>query len=236
VNAWLAVDTATDHGQVAVGEPGARPLGSATLAPRTHAKTLLSSARALLQAQGLNWGDVEGVVVGDGPGSFTGLRIAWSTVKGIVSVRPSLQVHTAPSLVAAAHHAAVKYDAPSVCAVYDAMRGEVFAAVYEFDRGGPVERLRPTLTTIPDLTRRAAPALAVGDGVRIGEALLRDWTGRDPVAPPTGMPTAAALLALVAAHATRVVSDIDRFEPEYGRKAEAQVRWEHEHGRRLPGA
>ena len=62
-----------------------------------------------------------------------------------------------------------------------------------------------------------------------------DHAGREPIPPPAGASRAAAFLALEAvAGALRPVPDIMEFDPDYGRPAEAQVRWERAHGRRLP--
>ncbi len=64
---------------------------------------------------------------------------------------------------------------------------------------------------------------------------VRTWTGRDPVGPPAGVPRASALIEMLAVPgALTTVDDVDAFEPEYGRPAAAQVRWEREHGRPLP--
>jgi hypothetical protein len=81
----------------------------------------------------------------------------------------------------------------------------------------------------------AVPALVVGDGAAAQAAAVRAWTGRDPVPPPVGAPRAAALLALERIPgALRPIADPAAFEPDYGRPAEAQARWERAHGRPLP--
>ena len=80
-----------------------------------------------------------------------------------------------------------------------------------------------------------APALAVGDGAVAYADLVRSWTGREPVGPPVGAPSAAALLDLRGRPGVATpIPDVAAFEPTYGRKAEAQVKWEREHGRPLP--
>jgi tRNA threonylcarbamoyladenosine biosynthesis protein TsaB len=198
--------------------------------PRTHARDLTPTVVEALGRAGRSWRDLEGVVVGDGPGSFTGLRIAWGTVKGLVSGAPGLVVRTVPSLMAAAASRAA--DGGTICALYDAMRGEVFAAVYEF--GDDVRTvLAPTLTSVAHLAREsAAPDAVVTDGRVEQTAELRAWSGRAPVVADQGR--ASALLDLVSRDAATVVIDPHTFQPSYGRKAEAQVRWEERHGRTLP--
>jgi hypothetical protein len=63
---------------------------------------------------------------------------------------------------------------------------------------------------------------------------MEEWTGRPPVGPPVGVPHAGALLELLdLPGATALVEDPDASEPNYGRLAEAQARWERAHGRPL---
>jgi tRNA threonylcarbamoyladenosine biosynthesis protein TsaB len=231
----LALDTATDCASLAIGADGAL-LGEITLSGRRHAAALLPGLEQLLALVGAEWGDVGRVVVADGPGSFTGLRIGVATVQGLVRARPDIAVGTAPSLLAAAWRAA-PYHAGAIAALYDALRGEVYGAVYRFDGGGVHCALVPRLGTV-DVLRAACPVqpvIALGDGATAYAEQVRSWTGRAPVGPPAGMPAAAALLALDGvAGGVRDIEDVMTFEPDYGRPAEAQARWERAHGTRLP--
>jgi tRNA threonylcarbamoyladenosine biosynthesis protein TsaB len=203
---------------------------------RRHAAALVPAVHEVLRFAGLGYGGLQGIVVADGPGSFTGLRIGFATALGILAERDELDLYTAPSLLATALGARA-FCGGAVAALYDALRGEVFGAVYEV-AGHRVEvLLPPTRATVEDLMARCprAPVLAVGDGAaRYGDS-VRAWTGRDPVGPPVGSPRASLLLsALALEHGATKVEDPVSFEPAYGRLAEAQVRWEREHGRPLP--
>jgi hypothetical protein len=123
-----------------------------------------------------------------------------------------------------------------VAAVYDALRGEVFAAVYRFGPAGLETLLGPRLLAAAELPRmRPAPVVAVGDGAAAYPDVIAAWTGRSPVGPPEGGPRASALLQLRGvAGAVARLDDPAAAEPTYGRLAEAQARWEHAHGRPLP--
>lgn len=232
----LAIDTATALGSVAVGRPGA-PVAEIVFGDRRHAASAAPAVQEVLRLAGVSWGDITGVVLADGPGSFTGLRIGCALVQGIVRAREQLTLSTAPSLMATAWIGARFHDGP-IAALYDAMRGDVFCAVYRFPAGEPVETLLPpTLSRVETLRAREAlqPVVAVGDGAALHAEAVRAWTGRAPVAPPEGSPRALALIQLLAVRgATRLVTTPSEFEPQYGRPAEAQRRWEENHGRPLP--
>ncbi len=232
---YLAIDTATDLGSVAAGEPGS-PVAEVRFGERRHAAALPPAVEETLRLAGAGYGDLAGIVVADGPGSFTGLRIGVATAKGILRVHDRLTLHTAPSLLAAAW-VAHRFTAGPVAALYDALRGDVFGAVYQLDEAGVRELVAPVCCTVAELAARSpvAPALAVGDGAAAYPVEVRRWTGRDPVAPPEGAPRASALLELLAVEGgAAAVDDPEAFEPEYGRLATAQVRWEEKHGRPLP--
>ena len=231
---YLAVDTATPLGSVAVGDRHGA-LAEAAVGNRRHAAATLPAIEQVLELADVALADLEGIVLADGPGSFTGLRIGFATVKGLLREEPRLTLRLAPSLMGLAWHAAPVAAGP-VAALYDALRGEVFAAVYA-RTGGTIETLlSPRLTTPEALIRDAPPvAVAVGDGAAAHEDLMRRWTGRAPVGPPVGAPRAGALLELLgAAGATIMVENASAVEPAYGRLAEAQSRWERAHGRALP--
>ena len=231
---YLALDTATPLGSVAVGDArGAR--AEAAVGDRRHAAATLPAVEHVLRLADLTFADLEGIVLADGPGSFTGLRIGFATAKGLLREHSGLVLRVAPSLMSLAWQAAAFAGGP-VAALYDALRGEVFAAVYAVSEGRIETLLAPRLTT-PEALVEAAPrvAVAVGDGASAHAALMRRWTARAPVGPPLGVPRAGALLQLLGVDgASQVVEDPASLEPTYGRLAEAQTRWERAHGRALP--
>jgi len=234
VTLFLALDTATELGSVAVGEPGA-PLAELYIPPRRHASAVMPAVREVLRLIGAGIDDLQGIVVADGPGSFTGLRVSFATAKGIMMTQDALELTTIPSLMGAAWVGSSATAGP-VAAMYDALRGEVFAAVYDFRGRRLAAVVPPQLTTVTQLAERSpqVPTLAVGDGAVVHREAVEAWTGRGPLGPPAGAPRAAALVELLVVDgAARRVPDPDRLEPEYGRMAEAQVRWEEKHGRSL---
>src|SRR5437762_13814126 len=135
---WLAIDTATDIASVAVGKPPDTEAGVFVQGARRHAAELIVLIDHSLKQAGLRPQDLEGIVVGDGPGSFTGLRIGWAAAKGLAQPA-GLSVAAVPSLMAAAATVARQLGPVPVAACYDALRGQVSGPVYVLrpDAGEP---------------------------------------------------------------------------------------------------
>lgn len=229
---WLALDTATDRASVAVGT--AARMHTATLhGARRHAAALPGLIEQALSAAGLELEDPGGVIVADGPGSFTGLRVGASVAKALVRAR-SLPLWTAPSLMARACGAA-PHDGRLVVVLADALRGDVYAAAYRFTPDAVDTVFRPAVLR-PDQVRVrcGAPDLLVSAAAPAAAALVQD--GTVPVVEgEAAAPDAAALIVLRdLAGGAEAVPDVAGWEPEYGRPAEAQARWEETHGRPLP--
>lgn len=230
---YLSIDTATGKGSVAVGVPG-RVSATVGIYQRRHSGALLAAVDYLLSVEEVAYRDLAGVVLGDGPGSFTGLRIGFASAKGLVADH-DIPVLLAPSMMAAAWSARRVWGGP-IRVAYDALRGEVYGAEYSFSAERVVEELKPTLF-------RAGTGWKAGSsapkGLVVEEPLLGvDWLAEGSV-PRTGLGSlqggAASLIELLDLRdSVTSVTDVSGLEPNYGRKAEAQVRWEAKHGVPLP--
>lgn len=209
---WLALDTATSRATVAVGSSAADAAEESLDGARQHARALLPMVTRVLERRGLTLAALDGVIVADGPGSFTGLRVAAAFAKALLDTR-RLPLRTAPSLLARATAAAGP--AETIMTVADALRGEHYAAVYRFPAGRIETLVAPRVVRTAELE-----ALAASCGARIAAD-----------APPR----AAWLLELLGRDGgTTEVGNVQSWEPVYGRPAEAQAKWEREHGRALP--
>jgi tRNA threonylcarbamoyladenosine biosynthesis protein TsaB len=228
----LAIDTATDRASVALGRPGMEPIEENVAGARRHAAALLPMVERLLCRAGASLDDVRGIVLSDGPGSFTGLRVGASLAKALVQAR-NLPLWVAPSLLVRA--AGVAEEDALVLAVASALRGEVYAAAYRFRRDGLQTVLSPSVRRPDELAASSfQPDVLVGEAPVEVIAALEKWAGRRIIGPPSGSPRASQLLGLVGRPGGAYLAEAAQWEPVYGRPAEAQARWEIAHGRPLP--
>ncbi|MBO7673539.1 MAG: tRNA (adenosine(37)-N6)-threonylcarbamoyltransferase complex transferase subunit TsaD [Atopobiaceae bacterium] len=137
----LALDTSSDMlccavARVASANDKVKLLSSGDHMCRRHAnEELTSTALAALDDAGLSMADVDGVLVGRGPGSFTGVRIGVATAKGL-SCGLSKPLYGASTLDATAWTAWLAGVRGILAVVLDAMRGEVYPGIYELDNQG----------------------------------------------------------------------------------------------------
>lgn len=162
--------------------------------------------------------DFARVVCGEGPGSFTSLRIAASIAKG-VAVAADCPLFAVSSLLLSVASVAPQIPSGLYLSVLDAQRGELFAVQVQRDADGRISA-SGELEIFPaaELERRAALA-----GARIAGAdqEVNTW------------PRAAGLAVLLPEVLKHGPVDLVSWEPVYGRAPEAQVRWEKTHGRAL---
>ena len=134
----------------------------------THSRTLLPMAEDMLKNAELTIGDVDLFAVAHGPGSFTGVRIGVSTVKGLAwaANKPCVGVST---LEAMAWHGLAAGGV--VCPVMDARRSQVYNALFEIRGGKPVRLCEDRPIALeelaPQLRELDSPAFLVGDGAAI---------------------------------------------------------------------
>ncbi len=173
--------------------------------------------------------DLDAIVCGAGPGSFTSLRIAAALAKGL-SHAASVPLYAVPSLLLAAAafaaHATSHAGSPAsdgrLLVHSDALRDERYVMPVHVHADG-------TVRADGDVERVPVAALAMRAGDRV---LLAVAGGSATFAAPVASPDAAALTR-VAGWRTHGAVDTATWEPASGRLAEAQVKWEAQHQRPL---
>lgn len=143
------------------------------LTPQKHAELILPLIDALLKENSITKDDLDGIVLGVGPGSFTGVRIAASTAQGL-ALGLNLKVALVTSLKALALESFEHRSAQYVVSSIDARMGEVYLAVYKNENGilsllDEERVLKPedALLKIKELTSDSIDVIFGGSGVEV---------------------------------------------------------------------
>lgn len=131
----LGIDTSAVVSACAVCEVGENPkvIASGTLNTKlTHSQTLVPFLENIIKSAGLDLSDIDAFAVSAGPGSFTGLRIGVSVVKGMASALDK-PVRSVSTLSAIAYNFTIT-DA-IICSVMDARCNQVYNALFRIQNG-----------------------------------------------------------------------------------------------------
>lgn len=191
--------------------------------PRTHSERILHGVDQILRGAGLHPQDIQGVAVGLGPGSFTGIRIALSTAKGL-ALALSIPLVGVPTLEAMAHN--VPFWPQDICPMVDARRGHVYGAVFqaayrsmEQKEGQRVRELTSWLRVFSDAT------IFLGTGAVAYRETIRKILGSRAHFPPAELlhPRAAVIARLgLERMNSGVADDLDHLEPLYLKRSEPE--------------
>lgn len=273
----LGIDTATrvgsvglvraalDDGAVALPEPGRIAEGSALLAEATrdtglgHGTELLALIDECLDAAGVALEDVGCIAVSIGPGSFTGLRVALATSKGLALGGGAMLVGvpTLPALAAAVlpgwggDEAAAPEPGVVIAPCLDARKGEVYGATFVVREpvwGDAFPRLERTsedaayapaafVDVLSERTPAGSRILLLGDGcARYASEIVAPLGERAQVLsfarrPPSGSAVARAGAGMFAASGP---DDRAGLVPRYARASEAEIMRERRDAGRVP--
>ncbi len=229
---YLGLDTSTPLGSVCVGV-GSRVVTSAVIRGQgSHSSDLIPTIGGVLLEAGADLSELAGLVVGAGPGSFTGVRVAAATAKGLAHAL-DVPLWAVSSLEAGAAFVDIdeverdgieqeERDLPRYV-LFDARSDRVYGACYRPTESGLEVLIPPHSTTIGAVLSGDLPiSVFAGDGARRHADEIRG-AGFTLLPAPFGMPTAAGLLRAVADSPPREpVEDVARWEPEYLRSSSAE--------------
>jgi len=224
----LAFDTATDRLAVALGRNKEILSEANIIAPREHMERLLPTIDSLFGQYKVKPADLDAIIVGLGPGSFTGVRIGVSTARGLAQGLGKRIVGIATSDCLAF---GLEWDGKIAC-VMDAKRGEVYASFYQ-STGKETKRLTDNKIFAPqDFCRmveqyKEDKVLLAGDalfsygelfksrlGSKIQFASLDDW-----------YPKAGNLIRLFFDESVQKTNDLAEVKPIYIRLSQAEEVW-----------
>jgi tRNA threonylcarbamoyladenosine biosynthesis protein TsaB len=187
----LAFDTSTEVLSIAVqaGGPGAVPFEYCGAGGARASSALLPVIQDLLREAGLRLADLDAIVFGRGPGSFTGLRTACSVAQGL-AFGAGIPVLAVDTLLAVAEDARYREGVERVMALLDARMDEVYSAAYVHESGHWLQQ-GTTMLGAPEGVAAPAGFAIAGNAFTAYGALLPSAAVRIDA-----MPTAAALLRL----------------------------------------
>lgn len=223
----LAIDTSSTSGSVALTDDG-RLIEERTVGDvGTHADWLMRGISGLLTSSGQPINEVDLFALTIGPGSFTGLRIGVSTVKGLAWSlgKPVAGVSTLVSLASN-----LRYTDMTVCPVLDARKREVYTALYRFEGGEAIALLPDSALSPKRLFEKIAeligdgPLVFLGSGLGVYGELIKENVPWGVFTPEPLWHSRAANIALLAEKDASRWKDAISITPLYLRKSEAELK------------
>lgn len=138
----LNIDTATESGSVCLARDGHLWEARGSERQKDHAAQVMPFVNEVLEQRGVRLAEIEAVAISGGPGSYTGLRVATSTAKGLCYAWnvPLLAIGSLEVLTYGMQHATADHSAGNLwCPLIDARRMDVFMALYD-------DQLQPLVT------------------------------------------------------------------------------------------
>ncbi|GAC23874.1 probable M22 peptidase homolog HI_0388 [Paraglaciecola mesophila KMM 241] len=229
----LIIDTATEACSVALNING-QPFNQFEICPQQHSQRILPMIDGLLKEAGATLNEIDYLGFGQGPGSFTGVRIATGILQGL-ALGTGLHVVGVSTLAAMAQQAVSEHQAQDVFCAIDARMGEVYFAHYQAQNGLATlvgsEQVLPPENAAQILAQKSnSPSFAVGTGWAAYDVLLAtlDDERKPNVLQSVLYPDAKFMLPLVESAATAgLAKEIEQVEPVYLRD---KVTW-----KKLPG-
>jgi tRNA threonylcarbamoyladenosine biosynthesis protein TsaB len=229
----LGIDTSTQCGSVGLIEDEHILCEYVLNRRMSHSERALKTIDRVLEDSGVSIGEIDGFAITIGPGSFTGLRIGVSTVKGLAFAtgKPVAGVSTLDALAQN-----IEYSPYLICPLLDARKGEVYTALYRNTGKDGLIKIAPEIAIKPvDLLERIdEKALFLGDGVyTYGDLIRRELGDRAHIAPSPFNFVHGAVVARLGRQSLEKGEylDLEGFTPQYLRKSEAELTWEEKRGK-----
>ncbi len=165
----IAIDTSTENCSVALlARKEIKEISSLT--SQHHAEIVLDMVDKLLTQNGVAKSDLDAIVFGNGPGSFTGVRIATSTAQGL-ALGLNLKVVPVCSLAALALQACDGTDEDYSIGAIDARMGEVYIAIYKRIGSDLIPLLEPSVLKPQEACEKIRTIIGVAHAVGGGSGM-----------------------------------------------------------------
>lgn len=207
MNTILAVDTSTEACSAAVLQND-QLYSCFEVCPREHNQKLLPMVENVLTQAGIQLDAVDYIVYGQGPGSFTGVRIATGIVQGL-ALGSHKMTYPVSSLLAMAYAVYQDTGKQNVIAAIDARMGEIYLAALHFDENGKHAFILPQQVCAPDNALNELDAsiewAAVGTGWQTYQDILSQQINAS-IHPTIYLPDAASMARI--AHINASADDL----------------------------
>ena len=219
----LALDTSSITAGVALWRDGVPAAQLVVQNQRTHSRNLLPMVDAVLSFCDCTMEDIDLFAVGDGPGSFTGLRIGVATAKAFAHAtnKPLLGVSILDGFAASC-----TFTDGIICPLLDARRDQAYTAFYQTDaKGEIVEKTAPQALALTEILERleGERVLFTGDGLPRFEEEIRNRLGDNALfAPPYLRVNAIGGIAALASEHPEQAGSYAILTPKYFRPSQAE--------------
>lgn len=220
---YVGLDTSGFSGSVAVAR-GADVLARVTLTDRgEHAARLVPAIAEVLEEASIDRNELNGIVVGEGPGSFTGVRVAAATAKGLARAldRPMWAISSLAAAALSVDGIGIRY------ALFDARGDRVYGACYGIGSVGVETLIPPHGGTLRNVLDSEVPAGAVflGEGADRHRYTI-EGAGFSVETEPVIHPSADGLFRYLGLHPdTPPVAGVALWEPCYIREWQPDKAW-----------
>ncbi len=200
----LAVDCSASPASCAIVEDGKIIASSYINVQLTHSQTMLPMIKEMLSSSLVNLEDIDAFAINSGPGSFTGIRIGISAIKGLAAPKdtPCYEISTLDSIA----QCFAGFDC-TLCAVMDARCNQVYNRIYKIQKGEilPLTENRAVMVdeVEKELEEVQDKVIIAGDGAKLFKAFAEQKDNVDLAKEPysfqnaVGTALAAEKLSLV---------------------------------------
>jgi tRNA threonylcarbamoyladenosine biosynthesis protein TsaB len=217
----LAIDTSGQSGGITLAEADAgsfRVIESAAIAGGTFSAQLIPTLAALLKKHGYGVKDLGGLAAASGPGSFTGLRVGLSAIKGLAETlhRPIATVSVLEALASLADRTG------TIASAIDAGRKEIFLGLYKKSNGALIKQREELLTQQDFLATLGTdrPAVIITSDPALVELVSSSHSAVLVVTPPGS--EVMARIGAVKLLAGETVS-VEALDANYLRRSDAEI-------------
>jgi tRNA threonylcarbamoyladenosine biosynthesis protein TsaB len=213
----LALDTSTSFSSLALSNGREIIVEYLLNTPRTHSVTLLPMIDKILRETETRIDEINAIAVANGPGSFTGLRIGLATAKGICYGQ-KIPLVAIPTLMSLANN--IVHSGRNICAILDAGRGSVYAAVYSPQLN---ELIQPQIFTNGEFSKQIKDVILVGPCIDKLDISIRN--NFQLTSSHLNYPRAASLIDIIYKKDIKLNYDyqyIANLQPFYIRKSSAE--------------